>query len=290
VQTVAASHRPWVWEAERDGVKMYLAGCLHLGTPQEAAHFAAYEPYYRRAHAVYFEVRPGGWDSREIGFLVQRLGQIPSHGSIYSRISPTAWQELRETVGAQTPLFQRLNNMEPWYAALTLTQEGYRRAGLQAQYGLDRHLAALALEDGKPVGALEQPRDQVLAMADATRPDQERTLRAALASYRQPDMGTSAIRSAWRGGDLATLQKALDSDHAQRPGETHYNLLTRRNQQWVRKISSVAAGGKTALFVMGAEHLVTRPNGLPELLANAGFKVRRVPLVPEKWTGSGGAE
>jgi hypothetical protein len=35
---------------------------------------------------------------------------------------------------------------------------------------------------------------------------------------------------------------------------------------------------------MGVEHLVTQPNGLPELLANAGFKVRRMPAVPEEWT------
>jgi hypothetical protein len=290
VQTVAVAHRPWVWEAEREGVKVYLAGCLHLGTPQEAAYFPAYETYYRRAWAVYFEVMPGAWESRDVADLLQRRGQLPAHWSISSRLSAGTWQELRDTVGAQSGLFQRLNGMEPWFAALTLTQEGYRRAGLQPQNALDRYLASLALGEGKPVGALERPRDQLLAMADAPLADQERTLRAAIANYREPDMATTVIREAWRRGELGALQKAVGADQGQRPGETHYNLLTKRNQQWVRKISSVAAAGKPALFVMGVEHLVTRPNGLPELLARAGFKVRRVPVIPEKWTASLGPE
>jgi uncharacterized protein YbaP (TraB family) len=277
VQPVAVTGRPWVWEAERKGVKVYLAGCLHLGTGQDAAQFVAYLPYYQRAAAVYFEVIPGGWESREVGDLLHRRGLVaPSRGSLSSRISEAAWRDVRSTLGLQSPLLARLAPMEPWYAALTLTQEAYRKAGLQPHNGLDRYLAARAVEEGKPVGGLEKPRDQLLAMADAPLADQERVLRSALATYRDPVAATNPIRAAWRRGDLAELQRIVGADPLLQRGETHSNLLAKRNQQWVRKISSVAANGRPALFVMGVEHLVTRPSSLPELLEREGFSVRRV--------------
>jgi uncharacterized protein YbaP (TraB family) len=281
-------HRPWIWEAERKGAKIYLAGCLHLGTAQDAACFSAYLPYYERAWAVYFEVLPGAWQTRDVSDLLARRGYV-SRSTLESRLTPPAWRELCDVLGPASPLLQRVTPCEPWFAALTLTQEGYRRAGLLPENGLDTFLTTRALGEGKRVGALEKPRDQLLAMADAPLPDQERNLRGAVAGYRTSDGATTGLRQAWRRGELAPLQKELGVETAQ-PGETHRNLLGKRNELWTRKISSIATAGKPLLVVVGVEHFVTRPDALPELLEREGFKVRRITQGPERLTGTLAAE
>jgi len=275
-EPAATAHRPWVWEAEKKGVKIYLAGCLHLGSALEAACFPAYLPYYERGRALYLEVMPGAFEGRDVGQLVYRRGYVPSRGALASRITPEAWREVRQTLEGDQALLKRISRMQHWLAALTVSQQGYRRAGLDPQFALDQYLTGRALAERKPIGSLEKPKDQLLAMADADREDQERTLMASLANYRQPDFDTTAVRRAWRLGDLAQLQSCFGVDAATRAGDTHFNLLARRNLQWVRKINGLAASGRSTLLVIGVEHLVTRPDGLPELLQREGFRVRRV--------------
>jgi uncharacterized protein YbaP (TraB family) len=258
-------------------VKIFLAGCLHLGTREDAACFSAYLPYYERASAVYFELMPGSWEGQDVGQLVGRRGYVSSRADLASRVNPATWRGVQSVLGSQPDLLKRVALMQPWLVALTLAQEGYRRAGLQPQYGLDNFVQSRAIADGKPIGSLEKPKDQILALADASLEDQERVLVASLENFRQPDFATTPIRRAWRSGDLVQLQASfgINSDLLN-SGDTHVNLLARRNQQWVRKISSLAAAGRSALLVIGVEHLVTRPSGLPELLEREGFQVRRV--------------
>lgn len=287
-RTAPPSHHPWIWEAERKGAKIYLAGCLHLGTAQDAACFPAYLSYYERAWAVYFEVLPGAWQSRDVSDLLARRGYV-SRATLESRLTPPAWRELCDVLGPASPLLQRVTPCEPWFAALTVTQEGYRRAGLVAENGLDTFLTSRAIAEGKRVGALEKPRDQLLAMADAPLTDQERNLRGAVVGYRTSDAATTGLRQAWRRGELAPLQKELGVETTPQ-GETHRNLLGKRNELWTRKICSVAVPGKPLLVVVGVEHLVTRPDALPELLERQGFKVRRITEAPERLTGTLAAE
>ncbi len=276
-QAAVSAHRPWVWEAEKNGVRMYLAGGLHLGTALDATCFSAYVPYLDRVSAVYLEVPPGSFDGQDVGQLLSRRGYVPSRAMLSSRISARAWREVQQTLEAQPALLNRVAPMEPWMVALTLAQEGYRRAGLQAQYSLDTYLTQRAVNDRKPIGGMEKPKDQILAMADAEVADQERVMLAALANFRVPDFCTAAIRKAWRTGDLAQLRAGFGVvEGSVRGGDTHYNLLAKRNLQWAKKLSAMAATGRPALFVMGVEHLITRPSGLPELLEREGFAVRRV--------------
>src|SRR4051794_2804489 len=44
-----AAHRPWVWYAEKGTVKLWFAGCLHMGADPDPYAFPAYLPYYQRA-------------------------------------------------------------------------------------------------------------------------------------------------------------------------------------------------------------------------------------------------
>jgi len=273
----ASSHRLWIWEVRRGANRLWIAGCLHLGTEFESHAFHAYLPYYNRATAIYFEVMPGSWESPDVGTLFGHRGFAPDRRSLASRISPESWREIQKVLRYDQILLNRIKPMEPWYASLTVSREGYRRAGLLREYGLDDYLEQRARADGKPVGALEKAQDQVFAMADTNREDQERSLRSALENYQTYDFGSEKIRRAWRTGNEALLRSVFGNERgAAINDEMHVNLLARRNEKWIRKIESIIGSGRLALVVVGVEHLISEPSSLTSLLRAAGFTVERV--------------
>ena len=273
---VVANHRPWVWEVRSGRNRLWIAGCLHLGADPDAYAFQTYVPYYERAAEVYFEVMPSAWQNIDVSTLIGRRGYAPGHRNLSGRISAEAWRDVRVILRGDLGLFGRIQAMEPWLACLTITQEGYRRAGLSREVGLEYFIEERARVDRKPVGALEKAQEQVFAMADTNMEDQESNLRSALANYARPDFGSTEIRRAWRSGDDASLRKALGGGTGESDDEMHHNLLAKRNQQWVRKIAAILASGRPALLVVGVEHLVSGPQSLPNLLKAADCTVQRV--------------
>lgn len=269
-------HTPWVWEVEGNGVRFWIAGCLHLSTYEDTTYFPAYFPFYDRADVMYFEVAPGAWERPEIADFIRRRGYVPSGRGVATRVSMETTRQLHLALHAQPDVYDQVRGMEPWLVSLTLAQEGYRRAGLTTRDSLESHLTARAISDLKPVGGLERPNEQIAAMAEATARDQERMLQGALINYQQRDFASGPLRRAWRSGDLAEMQKAVGVGPELAAEPTHFTMLTQRNMCWMEKMKKVAASGRTALYVVGVEHLVSSPGTLPELLRTEGFSVKRV--------------
>ena len=269
------SHRPWVWEINGPRSKIWIAGCLHLGTGRDPAVFPAYLPYYRKAEVVYFETIPGSWDSFEIRRLLDRRGFVPDRHSLSSRISPSAWQEFRSALSSSPEKLARYSAMEPWLAAFNLTQDAYAQAGLKAENSLQGYIEHRAAEDRKPVGALESPKDQILAMADASPRDQEEFLRATVQGRDKIEFQTQQLREAWASGDEARLQAVLGLASTPLRSGIHENLIDQRNRRWISKIQEIERAGKNAFIVVGVEHLVSIPHALPDLLEQAGYSIHR---------------
>lgn len=276
-QTAAKSaHRPWAWEIQTGSAKIWIVGCLHLGSAQDALVFSAYLPIYRMASTVYFETAPNSSQSHDVKRLVGRRGLLADQQTISSRIATGTWQKLTAVLATRPAKLAAVSKMEPWLAAFTLIQDGYARAGLDSENSLEMFIQKLAVRDRKPIGAIETSKDQVLAMADTSLSDQEAFLRDTLDGLESIDSETQAIRDAWTSGNQLLLQSALGIGSTPPSSGMHESLIGKRNERWVDKIREIAERGKNSLVVVGVEHVVSTPNGLPELLGKAGFAVHRV--------------
>ena len=277
---IAAAHRPWVWAVTNPRARIWLVGGLHMGTPRDAEVFPSYLSFYRQASALYFETLPGSWDAYDVKRLLSQRGMLADRQSLSAKLSKETWIDLNAAVSSSGGRLTSVLKMEPWLAALTLTRNGYVRVGLESDHSLESYLERVAVRDNKPLGALETPKDQILAMADASFADQEEFLRGTLSSMANIQASTETIRSAWVSGEEPRLQSALGIDSPAARSGMHHNLIGKRNQQWVQRIQKIAGRGKTAMIVVGIEHLVAKPDALPQLLEKAGFSVRRIALEP----------
>ena len=251
-----------------------------MGTARDAAVFPPYLAYYRKASALYFETLPGSWNDFDAKRLLSQRGMLADRQSLSAKLSKQTWIDLNAAVSSGGSQLTSVLRMEPWMAALTLTRNGYVLAGLKSDNSLETYLERVAIRDRKPLGALETPKDQILAMADAPLADQEDFLRGTLTGMGNIQASTETLRDAWVSGEESRLQSALGIDTAATRTGMHRNLIGKRNQQWVQRIQKIAGRGGSAMIVVGVEHLVANPDSLPHLLEKAGFTVHRIEVGP----------
>jgi uncharacterized protein YbaP (TraB family) len=206
---------------------------------------------------------------------MDRRGFLGDRQLLTSRVSPVTSQKLK-ALARRRPALAPTLAMEPWLAAFTIVQDGYARAGLDFEHSLETFIQKLAIQDRKPMGALERPRDQILAMADAPLWAQEDFLQDALAKSDSPDFCTDRLRQAWVEGNEERLRTALGLASTQLRSGLHERIISERNRRWRAKIESVMARGRDSLIVVGVEHLVADPNALPALLEQSGLFVRKL--------------
>lgn len=154
---------------------------------------------------------------------------------------------------------------ESWAAALTIANAA--REG-EAANGVDRALLA----EGLPVVALESLAGQY-ALFDRLAEDDQ----AALLTAAAREAGTGKERElaeAWLTGDLAALEREAEAGVLADP-ELREALQVSRNRAWAQRIAGLLAAGRRPLVAVGAAHMLG-DEGLPELLAERGFTVRRV--------------
>lgn len=273
-----AGHRPWVWEVRTKSGLLWIAGCLHLGTRRDAAAFPAYLPFYRQASTIYFETKPGAADAFEVRQLIDRRGFVRDRQTLANRLSRDAWSDVQARLGARPEKLTTITAMEPWMAAFFLAQEGYARAGLSGDHSLQSYVESKASHDRKPIGALETPKDQILAMADASPGDQEQFLRETIHGLDGLEASLRTLREAWASGDVGPLVSALGLAPGTARSGMHRSLIGDRNRRWVERIRTISERRANSLIVVGVEHLVAKPYALPDLLRQAGFSVQRVDL------------
>ena len=85
--------------------------------------------------------------------------------------------------------------------------------------------------------------------------------------------------TAWRRGDIDKLGAVLLAEERKLPGEMarefHNSFLTERNVAMASKIERMLNDGQRVFVAVGAMHMVGT-DGLPTLLAQKGFEVKRL--------------
>lgn len=158
---------------------------------------------------------------------------------------------------------------ETWAAALTLAQLADDSIG---ENGVDRAL----VRDfrARRVEELEGIEGQFAIFDTLPEADQRDLLSAVAAEDTMTSGDTAKLAKLWLAGDMDAIAREGDEGMLADP-ELRAALLTRRNRQWADAVTALIAAGHTPLVAVGAAHMAP-PEGLPQLLAARGYRVRRV--------------
>jgi uncharacterized protein YbaP (TraB family) len=306
VDTAPGVDRGMLWQLQRDGRTSWLYGTLHVGRPGWQRPGPRVQAALQASDTLAVEL---DLDDPQLAAqmgtqMARRLQQETTRPAAGTAAHPAA-DPGEGAAGALPPaLARRLQAarargclepaqtgwMPPLMQVAALTLHDGRWLGLDGAYGQERALGALARQRGMRVVSLETLEQQLTALQPTGPPaEQQRQLGAALQQLEDGSarLGLMRLAQAWSRGDLQALERYEDWCECA-PTDDDRRLLRQlndaRNPGLADGIAAQHARGRRVFAAVGALHM-TGAQALPRLLAERGFRVRRMPLA----LGAGGA-
>ena len=276
-QAGSRTSAPLMWRAQErvGGGVLYLLGSIHFETESAPQFPREIEAAHARSDELVVEVNVGVATGPEVGASGEERGRLEPPTQLADVLSPATLELLERYLDERGLPLSLVEGMKPWYITNLLVVLELLDAGYEAEHGVDRQF--IERSSGKPIIALETAAEQWDLLDRLPLRIQESMLRDALVRSPQFDRATDQLIEAWRHGDERALQElvflplAEDADF-----ELFYeSIFFRRNEAMTRRLAELARDGKTRFAVLGAGHMLGS-RGIPSLLCDRGFEVRRV--------------
>lgn len=267
-----------VWALKGARNTVYLAGSVHALPKAQAFFPPQLELAYDASDAIVMEVDLDDLDPLEAVHFLSERGTLPAPQTLADVIGKDKYSRVVELASSIELPELAISRLEPWAAAMVITQFALLKTGFDPQLGIDMQLTDRARSDGKPIDGLETVGDQ-LGIFDA-RSMREQIKFLLDATRDVPDMQQDLDRliAAWRSGNLRALEREFRKERAQAPA-LYDELLGARNRKWLPKIEALLDDDRNYLVVVGTLHFVGR-DGLLALLESSGHKAVMLPAAP----------
>jgi uncharacterized protein YbaP (TraB family) len=275
----AAQQNASVWWVKGKKNTVYLAGSVHA-LPKEQAHFPEQlERAYQAADAVVLEVDLDDMDPVEAIQFITSNGTLPADRALKDVVGEKDYPRVSQLATALGLPEHAIARLEPWAAALILTQFALNKSGFDPQLGIDMQITERAKADGKPVDGLETVVDQLSVFDARSFEEQTRFLLDSTDDAPNLEADLAHLVTAWRTGDMRALEKEFKEERARSPG-LYDALLGTRNRTWMPKLLELLDSEQDHLVVVGTLHFVGK-DGLLTLLRKKGFKAIPLPSSPD---------
>jgi uncharacterized protein YbaP (TraB family) len=259
-----------VWSVKGKRNTVYFAGSVHALPKDHAELSAQIELAYRAADALVMEVDLDDLNPLEAMQFVSQHGTLPAGESLSKVVGPERYARILRLADSVDVPEIALAPLEPWAAAMVLTQFALMKSGFDPQLGVDMQLSERARADGKPIEGLETVVDQLGIFDSRSMDEQTRFLVDAADDVPAMHEDLARLIDAWRAGDLEGLEREFNKERAESPA-LYDELLGARNRRWMPKIEALFEQPRNYLVVVGTLHFVGR-DGLLELLTRAGYQ------------------
>lgn len=270
----------FLWEVARNdgsGGRAHVMGSVHL-SDDEIAFDPAVEQALARAETLVLEVAPEELDPARMAELTADAGFFDDGRTLEGVLAPETWQLLVERLEQEQLAPDAFQPMEPWLAGITLQLVALARNGFDPDRGVDMSLARAAEAAGKSVVGLETAGSQLAALDSLPLATQELMLRSAIAQDDGGEQGMPLLLDAWRKGDSARIEAEVFAGLGEDPALVPFfeAIYFERNRRMASGIARIVDGGGLCFVAVGAAHVVGE-RGVPALLAERGYAVRRLP-------------
>ncbi len=257
-----------VWTLKGKSNTVYLAGSVHALPKGQAGFPEQLERAYADAEAIVMEVDLDDLDPFEAVQFITARGTLPSEQSLEDVIGTDGYATVSKLARDLELPEIAIQKLEPWAAAMVLTQFALVKSGFDPELGIDMQLVQRARQDHKPVDGLETVVDQLGIFDDRSMEEQSKFLIDSAKDVASLPDDLERLVAAWRAGDMRALEKEFRKERAQAP-QLYDQLLGARNRKWMPQIEALLDDDRDYLVVVGTLHFVGR-DGLLELLKHAG--------------------
>lgn len=254
---------PALWVVKDDDTTIYLFGTVHVLEPGTRWFDDGVREAFDASDELVLEIaRP---DPGMIAALTAQLG---------TRGGPPFAPEVDEAAQKLGMAKGEIDKMEPWLAALTLSQRAVVKAGYSSDDGVEAALSGAADAAGKQVKALESARGQLMLFDGLSGAAQSAMLDATVKELPTAGERLGRFVKAWGAGDAESVGTEMNRIGEASP-ELAETLVARRNARWADWVAARMAQPGTVFVAVGAGHLAGK-GSVQALLGEKGLTVERV--------------
>lgn len=261
---------PALWTVERDGLKGWLFGTIHVLPKGVAWETPAIRQAMAEADRLVLEAADLQDEQKTLS-LFESMGRSPGLPPLEQRVPANDAPELDRIMADGGTNTQLLSGYESWAAAMLLSAASQQSLGVSQSDGVEPVLIATFRKAGKPIGGLETVERQFGAFDTLPESAQQKLLVQTIHEAKGMKALYDRILTAWVKGDMDAIAKE-DRIGEQPDPQVEEAILTARNRDWVKAMEPIRG---RPFIAVGAGHL-TGDGNLVAMLEAKGYKVTRV--------------
>lgn len=258
------------------GSVLYLAGSIHVGTPELYPLPAGMVTAFQDAKMLVLELDLADAASPASQQLFMAKGMYPPDDYLNHHLSPEVQALLAKNVHRLGPLGPSHQQMKPWFLSSALAMQTLTAQGFQANLGVDQHFYDWAKERSLPIFALETVDSQSDVLANLSEESQQLMLKDTLLELSQAGAEMRELLSALRAGNPEKIDEILMETFRQQAFKPAFQaLILDRNEKMKAVIENYLKTPEVEFVLVGAAHLVGE-QGLVRALASADRQVSQL--------------
>jgi uncharacterized protein len=267
----ATASRGLFYEVRGDNATVFLLGSVHVGKRQFYPLDAPIESAFAKADTLVLEIDLT--DKEKVGKQVAEAAVYPPGDRLEKHVDAEVLTRLREYAGQNRVSFESLSRLRPWTIAVMVIAIEFKKAGFEAEHGIDMHFAERAR--GKQIVGIETAEEQVSFFTSMDESTQNQMLKQVLEEVDAHAKIIDAAALAWLAGDEERLDREL-LEPVRKPEyrELYDRLFTQRNLTMTRAIEGLLKRKGTHFVVVGAGHVIGK-QGIVDLLRSKGYTIER---------------
>ncbi|NCP17884.1 MAG: TraB/GumN family protein [Erythrobacter sp.] len=264
---------PALWRVADDDTTIYVFGTVHALPEDIDWYTGPVKDALSESDELVTEVDMTPESMATIPAIVQKTAMLPAGTTVRSLMNGT---ERATYEGALTDLGMPVNSLdqlEPWFAALTLSQVAFQKAGFTGENGTETVLESI-VGDTKGRDALETIEFQ-LSIFDGL--PQDAQVEYLIETAQEIDGIAPMLQTMideWAAGDVDDLGELLNEALEADPALAN-RLLYARNANWASWIDERLDQPGTVFMAVGAGHLAGNQS-LQDKLAERGISITRI--------------
>lgn len=263
-----------VWKVTKDDHYLYLGGTIHLLSKDDFPLPGGFTSAYRDSDMVVLETDIAALQTTEYQRKILMATTYSGDNSVLQHLSDDTVDLLRHYLEERHMPAAPLFRLKPGMLSMTLTILELQQLGL-TEAGVDQYFRLQALNDGKELGYLESPDQQIQFLVEMGKGQEDELIRHTILEMERLPQDIDTIRAAWRDGDTERLAAAGLERWVDRFPDLYDMILVDRNRDWIPEIERLLDTGDIELVLFGALHLVG-DDGVLALLEDRGYQVEQI--------------
>jgi uncharacterized protein YbaP (TraB family) len=270
-----AQAESYVWQVSDGDNQLFIGGTIHMLKPSDYPLPAEYPAAMAAAEQVVFETDMDAVQDPAFSMQLQQAMMLAPGKTLEGELDSKTWARLSAYSAARQLPLAPMGAFKPAFVALAFTMLEMQKLGFGD--GIDQRYFAEAKAQGKTLGELETPEEQLGFMVAMTEVDPNLFINSTLDDLEQMAELFDKMVAEWRAGDADDLFQLMGKPMLDEAPELYHLILTERNKNWLPHLKQMLATPETEFVLVGALHLAG-PDSVLAMLKKEGLSISKYKL------------